>query len=63
MINKLWNLILALIGFSLSSAILIAFDILPMYTAIYGAVTMFGGYLTCMFVNSIEDKSNDRQQD
>ncbi len=61
MINKLWNLILALIGFSLSSATMIAFDILPAYTAIYGATCMFGGYIICMMVNSSEDKSNDRQ--
>jgi len=52
MINKLWNIVLVLIGASLSTAILIAFDILPVYTAIYGAICILGGYLTCMFVNS-----------
>lgn len=52
MINKLWNIVLVLIGASLSAAILIAFDILPVYTAIYGAICILGGYLTCMFVNS-----------
>jgi branched-subunit amino acid ABC-type transport system permease component len=52
MINKLWNILLVLIGASLSTAILIAFDILPVYNAIYGAICMLGGYLICMFVNS-----------
>jgi branched-subunit amino acid ABC-type transport system permease component len=52
MINKLWNIMLALIGASLSAAILIAFDILPVYNAIYGAISILGGYVTCLFVNS-----------
>lgn len=56
MINKLWNIILFAIGVSLSSAILIAFDILPVYNAIYGAICMIGGYLTCMFVNSDKER-------
>jgi branched-subunit amino acid ABC-type transport system permease component len=55
MINKLWNIVLVLIGVSLSTAILIAFDILPVYNAIYGAICMLGGYVLCMFVNSDKD--------
>jgi len=51
MINKLWNLMLAAIGFSLSATTMVAFDILPVYTAIYGAGTMLGGYVICMLVN------------
>jgi hypothetical protein len=51
MLNKLWNLLLVLLGVSLSASIMIALDIVPMYTAAYGAICMLGGYLVCMLVN------------
>jgi len=51
MINKLWNIMLAAIGVSLATSIMVSVFGLPMYTAIYGAVTMLGGYVICMLVN------------